>query len=160
MADKSQKKTRASFSTVLDAIRQDPEGVFASYARALSDLSAEKLAQLLDNDQEWETAPLIEQPGQGVRNHYDHRHIGSISQNYEGDFNGPVHNNNYNGYSDEEFEKELKRRTELKDQQIASLEAEILSLRQQLNREISRSERLLGILESNGKDNGKDEDPA
>ena len=68
--------------------------------------------------------------------------------------------NNYNGYSDEEFEKELKRRTELKDQQIASLEAEILSLRQQLNREISRSERLLGILENNGKDNGKDEDPA
>ena len=89
-----------------------------------------------------------------------HRHIGSISQNYEGDFNGPVHNNNYNGYSDEEFEKELKRRTELKDQQIASLEAEILSLRQQLNREISRSERLLGILENNGKDIRKEEDPA
>ena len=46
MADRSQKKTRASFSTVLDAIRQDPEGVFASYARALSDLSTEKLSQL------------------------------------------------------------------------------------------------------------------
>lgn len=128
--------------------------------RGQAKLPAEKLAQLLDNDQEWETAPLIEQQGQGVRNHYDHRHIGSISQNYDGDFNGPVHNNNYNGYSDEEFEKELKRRTELKDQQIASLEAEILSLRQQLNREISRSERLLGILENNGKDNGKEEDPA
>ena len=68
--------------------------------------------------------------------------------------------NNYNGYSDEEFERELARRTELKDQQIAPLEAEVASLRQQLNREISRSERLLGILENNGKDNGKEEDPA
>ena len=46
MAEKSQKKTRASFSTILDAIRQDPEGVFGSYARMLSDLNAEKLSQL------------------------------------------------------------------------------------------------------------------
>ncbi|MBQ6509690.1 MAG: HEAT repeat domain-containing protein [Flexilinea sp.] len=46
MADKSLKKTRAGFGTVLDAIRQDPEGVFGSYARMLSDLTAEKTAQL------------------------------------------------------------------------------------------------------------------
>ena len=46
MADKSQKKNRASFSTVLEAVRQDPEGVFGSYARALSDLNEEKLTQL------------------------------------------------------------------------------------------------------------------
>ena len=46
MADKSQKKNRARFSTVLEAVRQDPEGVFGSYARALSDLNEEKLTQL------------------------------------------------------------------------------------------------------------------
>lgn len=79
-----------------------------------------------------------------MRIHNDRRSIGN---NIEGEFNGPVHNNNYNGFSDEEFEKELKRRTELKDQQIASLETEIESLRLQLDREISRNERLMGILE-------------
>ena len=46
MAEKSQKKTRASFSMVLDAIRNDPEGAFGSYTRMLSDLKEEKLAQL------------------------------------------------------------------------------------------------------------------
>ena len=126
--------------------------------RGQAKLPAEKLARLLDNDRDWETSTLIDNPDRGARIHYDHRTMSSIGQNFEGDFNAPV--NNYNGYSEEEFEKELQRRTELKDQQIASLEAEILSLRQQLNREISRSERLLGILENNGKDNGKDEDPA
>jgi len=45
----------------------------------------------------------------------------------------------------------------LKDQQIASLEAEILSLRQQLNREISHNERLLGILEKGEFRKGEDD---
>ena len=80
--------------------------------------------------------------------------MSSIGQNFEGDFNAPV--NNYNGYSEEEFEKELQRRTELKDQQIASLEAEITSLRQQLAREISRGDRLLSLLEGLGAKDVKD----
>ncbi len=46
MADNKTKKTRASFSTVLDAIRNDPSAVFGTFARALSDLSADKLALL------------------------------------------------------------------------------------------------------------------
>lgn len=72
----------------------------------------------------------------------------------EGEFNAPVHNNNYSGFSDEEFERELQRRTALKDQQIASLEAEIERLRMELSRSNQRYEqehemnmRLVGILE-------------
>ena len=112
--------------------------------RGQAKLPAEKLVRLLENDRDWETSSLIDQPDKGTRIHHDHRTIG---QNIEGEFNGPVHNNNYSGYSDEEFESELARRTELKEQQIAALEAEIVSLRQQLAREVSRNERLLGILE-------------
>lgn len=113
--------------------------------RGQAKLPAEKLALLLDNDKDWETETLIDQPEKGVRNHYDHRHIDSIGQNFEGDFNAPV--NNYNGYSEEEFERELARRTELKDIQIKALENEIASLRQQLAREVANNERLMGILE-------------
>lgn len=112
--------------------------------RGQAKLPAEKLIRLLENDREWETSPLLEEADRGMRIHNDRRSIGN---NIEGEFNAPVHNNNYNGFSDEEFENELKRRTELKDQQIASLEAEIESLRLQLDREISRNERLMGILE-------------
>ena len=108
-------------------------------------LPAEKLALLLENDRDWETSTLIDQPEKGMRIHNDHRTISSIGQNFEGDFHAPV--NNYNGYSEEEFKKELRHVTELKDQQIASLEAEVASLRQQLAREISRGERLLSLLE-------------
>ena len=112
--------------------------------RGQAKLPAEKLVRLLENDREWETSPLLEEADRGMRIHNDRRSIGN---NIEGEFNAPVHNNNYHGFSDEEFENELKRRTELKDQQIASLEAEIESLRLQLDREISRNERLMGILE-------------
>ena len=112
--------------------------------RGQAKLPADKLVRLLENDREWETSALIDHVDKGTRIHHDHR---TISQNIEGEFNAPIHNNNYNGFSDEEFENELKRRTELKDQQIAALEDEIKSLRQQLAREISHNERLLGILE-------------
>ena len=103
-----------------------------------------QLTGLIENDRDWETSTLIDRPEGGTRIHHDHRTIG---QNVEGEFHAPVHNNNYSGYSDEEFERELQRRTSLKDQQIASLEEDIVSLRQQLAREISRNERLMGILE-------------
>lgn len=122
--------------------------------RGQAKLPAEKLVRLLENDRDWETSSLIDQPDKGTRIHHDHRTIG---QNIEGEFNGPVHNNNYSGYSDEEFESELARRTELKDQQIAALEAEIVSLRQQLAREVSRNERLLGILEKGEFRKGEDQ---
>lgn len=46
MADNHNKKNRASFSTVLDAVRNDPEAVFGKFGRALSDLNGEKLSQL------------------------------------------------------------------------------------------------------------------
>ena len=108
--------------------------------RGQAKLPADKFLRLIENDQDWETAPLLDQGDRGTRVHNDHR---NISNNIEGEF----HNNNYNGFSDEEFERELSRRTELKDQQIAALESEIASLRLQLDREISRNERLMGILE-------------
>lgn len=116
----------------------------SSIERGLSKLPVEKLVRLLDNDKDWVTAPLLDQGGNGTQIHHDHR---TISNNMEGEFNAPVHNNNYNGYSDEEFETELQRRTALKDQQIASLEAEIERLRMDLARERSVNERLLAILE-------------
>ncbi len=122
--------------------------------RGQAKLPAEKLVRLLENDRDWETSALIDQADKGTRIHHDYRNIG---QNIEGEFNAPIHNNNYNGFSDEEFEKELKRRTELKDQQIASLEEEIQSLRQQLAREISHNERLLGILEKGEFRKGEDD---
>ena len=116
----------------------------SSIERGQAKLPVEKLARLLDNDREWETSSLLDQGGKGTRVHNDHR---TISNNMEGEFNAPVHNNNYSGFSDEEFERELQRRTELKDQQIAALEAEIERLRMDLARERSINERFMGILE-------------
>ena len=119
--------------------------------RGLSKLPGDKIVRLLDNDREWETAPLLQAGTGATRIHNDHR---SITHNIEGEFNAPIHNNNYCGYSEEEFERELRRRTESRDQQIASLEAEIERLRLDLARECSRYEqehemnlRLVGILE-------------
>ena len=112
--------------------------------RGQAKLPAEKLVRLLENDRDWSTDSLIDQGDKGSRIHHDYRNIG---QNIEGEFNGPVHNNSYNGFSDEEFERELQRRTELKDQQIQSLEAEIERLRMDLARERSLNERFMGILE-------------
>ena len=116
----------------------------SSIERGQAKLPLEKLAKLLDNDRDWETSCLLEQGGKGTRIHHDHR---IISNNIEGEFNAPIHNNNYSGFSDEEFERELQRRTELKDQQIAALEAEIERLRMDLARERSINERFMGILE-------------
>ena len=116
----------------------------SSIERGQAKLPLEKLAKLLDNDRDWETASLLEQNGRSTRIHHDHR---VISNNVEGEFHAPIHNNNYNGFSDEEFERELQRRTELKDQQIAALEAEIERLRLDLARERSINERFMGILE-------------
>ena len=116
----------------------------SSIERGQAKLPLEKLAKLLDNDRDWETSCLLEQGGKGTRIHHDHR---TISNNIEGEFNAPIHNNNYSGFSDEEFERELQRRTELKDQQIAALEAEIERLRMDLARERSINERFMGILE-------------
>ena len=125
----------------------------SSIERGQAKLPLEKLARLLDNDRDWETSCLLEPDGWGTRIHHDHR---VISNNVEGEFHAPVHNNNYNGYSDEEFERELLRRTELKDQQIASLEAEIERLRVDLARERSINERFMGILEKGEFRKGED----
>ena len=122
--------------------------------RGQARLPADKLVRLLENDKDWETSALIDQDGKGARIHHDHRTIG---QNIEGEFNAPVHNNHYNGYSEEEFERELQRRTELKDQQIASLEAEIQRLRMDLARERSLNERFMGILEKGEFRKGEEE---
>ena len=125
----------------------------SSIERGQAKLPLEKLARLLDNDRDWETSCLLEPDGWGTRIHHDHR---VINNNVEGEFHAPVHNNNYNGYSDEEFERELLRRTELKDQQIASLEAEIERLRVDLARERSINERFMGILEKGEFRKGED----
>ena len=122
--------------------------------RGQARLPADKLVRLLENDKDWETSALIDQDGKGARIHHDHRTIG---QNIEGEFNAPVHNNHYIGYSEEEFERELQRRTELKDQQIASLEAEIQRLRMDLARERSLNERFMGILEKGEFRKGEEE---
>ena len=116
----------------------------SSIERGQAKLPLEKLVKLLENDRDWETAPLLDTSGKGTRIHNDHR---TISSNMEGEFNAPVHNNHYSGYSEEEFESELQRRTELKDQQIRSLESEIEKLRLDLAQSKSMIERLLGILE-------------
>ena len=110
--------------------------------RGQAKLPAEKLVKLLENDRDWETSALIDKPDGGTRIHHDHR---SIGQNIEGEFNAPIHN--YNGYSEEEFEKELARRTELLQQEIASLKGEVDRLRQALGHEQHLTGRLLGILE-------------
>ena len=110
--------------------------------RGQAKLPAEKLARLLENDREWETSSLLDQSKAVTRIHHDHR---TISQNIEGEFNGPVHN--YNGYSDEEFEKELARRTELKDKEIEHLRDENDKLREDLMYYRALNDKLLGILE-------------
>ena len=66
----------------------------SSIERGQAKLPLEKLAKLLDNDRDWETSCLLEQGGKGTRIHHDHR---IISNNIEGEFNAPIHNNNYSG---------------------------------------------------------------
>ena len=123
----------------------------SSIERGQSPLPLEKLVRLLDNEQGWETDSLLDNDKDRTIIHQDYR---TISGNIEGEFHAPVHNNNYNGFSDEEFERELQRRTALKDQQIASLEAEVERLRRDLDRERAlladektTNSRLMGILE-------------
>lgn len=112
--------------------------------RGAAKLPVEKLVRLLENDRDWETSALIDQKEGGTRIHNDHR---SISQNIEGEFNAPVNNNNYNGYSEEQFRSELKHQTALMEQEIASLKAENGRLRQELAHERALNDRLVGILE-------------
>lgn len=123
----------------------------SSIERGQSLLPIEKLVRLLDNEQGWDTGSLLDKDRDRMIIHQDHR---MVSGNIEGEFHAPVHNNNYNGFSDEEFERELQRRTALKDQQIASLEAEVERLRRDLDRERAlladektTNSRLMGILE-------------
>ena len=116
--------------------------------RGQAKLPAEKLARLLENDREWETSSLIDSPDRASRVHNDYRTMSGIGQNFEGDFNAPVHN--YNGYSEKEFEKELRSRLEKKDLQIAALEAENLSLRQQLALALSDKQWLQDLIARSG----------
>ena len=116
--------------------------------RGQAKLPAEKLARLLENDREWETSSLIDSPDRASRVHNDYRTMSGIGQNFEGDFNAPVHN--YNGYSEKEFEKELRSRLEKKDLQIAALEAENLSLRQQLALALSDKQWLQNLIARSG----------
>lgn len=116
--------------------------------RGQAKLPAEKLARLLENDREWETSSLIDSPDRASRVHNDYRTMSGIGQNFEGDFNAPVHN--YNGYSEKEFEKELRSRLEKKDLQIATLEAENLSLRQQLAVALSDKQWLQDLIARSG----------
>ena len=116
--------------------------------RGQAKLPAEKLARLLENDREWETSSLIDSPDRASRVHNDYRTMSGIGQNFEGDFNAPVHN--YNGYSEKEFEKELRSRLEKKDLQIAALEAENLSLRQQLALALSDKKWLQDLIARSG----------
>ena len=116
--------------------------------RGQAKLPAEKLARLLENDREWETSSLIDSPDRASRVHNDYRTMSGIGQNFEGDFNAPVHN--YNGYSEKEFEKELRSRLEKKDLQIAALEAENLSLRQQLALTLSDKQWLQDLIARSG----------
>ncbi len=112
----------------------------SSVERGAARLPADKLARLLENDRDWDTEPLVESTGTGMSVHHDHRTIG---QNIEGAFNGPVHN--YNGFSEEEFDRELKRRTELMQERINYLEGENDRLRQELLHERARLDRLIGL---------------
>ena len=116
--------------------------------RGQAKLPAEKLARLLENDREWETSSLIDSPDRASRVHNDYRTMSGIGQNFEGDFSAPVHN--YNGYSEKEFEKELRSRLEKKDLQIAALEAENLSLRQQLAVALSDKQWLQDLIARSG----------
>ena len=122
--------------------------------RGQAKLPAEKLVKLLENDRDWETSSLIDKPDGGIRIHHDHR---SISQNIEGEFNAPVHN--YSGFSGEEFEKELARRTEFLQQEIRNLQGEVDRLRQALDHEQHTTARLLGILEKGNFRTGSEEGP-
>ena len=122
--------------------------------RGAAKLPAEKLVKLLENDRDWETSALIEKSDRGTRIHHDHRTVG---QCVEGEFNAPVHNTNYTGYSEEQFQKELKHKTELMEQEIASLKAENERLRQELAHERSVNGRLLGILEKGEFRKGEEE---
>lgn len=112
--------------------------------RGTAKLPADKFVRLLENDRDWETSALVDSPGRESRVHHDHRTIG---QNIEGEFNAPVHNTSYSGYSEEQLQAELRHQTALIEQELASVKEENERLRQELAHERALNGRLLGIIE-------------
>lgn len=120
-------------------------GFVSAVERGQAKLPFDKLQHLVGNDRDWDTDSLFLAANQGMQIHNDHR---SISQNIEGEFNAPV--NNYNGYSDEDIEREVRHRLALSEQENRCLKEEIGRLRQELAYQRSLSERYLSIIEKGG----------
>lgn len=116
--------------------------------RGTAKLPYDKLEKLLENDQEWETAPLLGETPSSPSIHNDHRRI---SNNTEGEFYAPITNNHYDGYSQEDFERELQHRLALYTQDNHRLKEMIAELRKDLAYERSRNDLLLALLGGKGQ---------
>ncbi len=83
--------------------------------------------KLIENDKGWETECLTEPRGRALNVNNGIMSIGQTTETaYHSQFN------NYQGYSDEEFKKELDKQLEIKNIKIASLESENAKLRDDL----------------------------
>ena len=115
--------------------------------RGAAKLPYDKLEKLLENDQQWETAPLLGITPGGAGIHNDHR---QITGNTEGEFYAPVTNNHFNGYSQEDFEKELQQRLALYAQDAVRLKEIIADLRRDLAFERARYDQLFSYMMKQG----------
>ena len=119
-------------------------GFISAVERGASRLPAEHLASLLENDKGWDTTYLLH--GDPMRgNHYDNRHIDQIMQNFESPSNCPI--NQYQGYSKEDVEREVRQKLSVATIQIEALEKENLKLEQENAYLRSINERLMRVLE-------------
>lgn len=97
-------------------------------------LPEEQLIKLMENDMNWDTDYLF-----GIKKSKSERLRNEIQSftnngvNFGGDANAPV--NNYSGYSEEAFQKELARRMEIHDYEVRHLKEENEKLRAEIARE-------------------------
>ncbi len=114
--------------------------------RGANRLPEEQLLKIVENDRDWDVDYLFgkkKTKSEMIRNEYQTFNNNGVS--FAGGSHAPV--NNYSGYSEEAFQKELARRMELRDQEVRALKEENERLRMELARERSTSDRYLAIIE-------------
>ncbi len=95
--------------------------------RGNAKLPMEHLEKLLNNDRNWDTSPLC---ATGCERYNINNGTQTIGSNFENASSPTV--NNFNGYSQEDFERELQKRLEIKEMECKYLRSELESKNTQI----------------------------
>lgn len=118
--------------------------------RGANRLPEEQLVKLVSNDRDWDVDYLFgrkKTQGATVRNQIQQFTNNGVS--FAGGSHAPV--NQYSGYSEEAFQKELERRMQIHNLENRKLKEEIEDLRKQLAREKAINDRYLAIIEGSSR---------